>query len=262
MRFKLTLQIKSPDGKREIPINYQYPLQSAIYDILSKSDVEFTTHLHDHGYQYNGGKIHKLFAFSNLIVPRPGIAIDKERERLIIKSDTVYLYISFHPEKDTQHFIQGIFAQQSFRIYDQLSELIFIIQEVQVMPPLEYSPEDVFNTLSPVCVSLRNDKGHMDYLRPDHPLYETGILTGLLSRYRTITGKEYEGETYCHLKVLSEPKSALINIKGIRVRGFRYKFQIEVPEPLMQIAWESGLGEKGSTGFGMIGKVETGSNGV
>lgn len=262
MRFKLTLQIKSVDGRKEIPINYQYPLQSAIYDILSKSDVEFTAHLHDCGYQYNGGKIHKLFAFSNLIVPRPGIAIDKERERLIIKSDTVYLYISFQPEKDTQHFIQGIFAQQSFRIYDQLSELEFIIQEVQVMPSLEYSSEDVFNTLSPVCVSLRNDKGHMDYLRPDHPLYETGILTGLLSRYRTIMGKEYEGETYCRLKVLSEPKSALINIKGIRVRGYRYKFQIELPASLMQIAWESGLGEKGSMGFGMIEKVETDSNGV
>lgn len=262
MRFKLTLQIKSVDGKKEIPINYQYPLQSAIYDILSKSDVEFTTHLHDYGYQYNGGKIHKLFAFSNLIVPRPGIALDKERERLIIKPDTVYLYISFQPEKDTQHFIQGIFAQQSFRIYDRLSELEFIIREVQVMQPLEYSREDVFNTLSPVCVSLRNDKGHMDYIRPDHPLYETGILTGLLSRYRTIMGKEYEGETYCHLKVLSEPKSALINIKGIGVRGFRYKFQIEVPEPLMQICWESGLGEKGSMGFGMIEKVEAESNGV
>lgn len=257
MRLRLMLSIQSCRGKKEIPINYQYPLHSAIYDILSKSDVEFTTHLHDHGYQYNGGKIHKLFAFSNLIVPRPGIAIDKERERLIIKSDTVYLYISFQPEKDTQHFIQGIFAQQSFRIYDQLSELEFIIQEVQVMPPLEYSSEEVFNTLSPVCISLRNDKGHMDYLRPDHPLYETGILTGLLSRYQTITGKEYEGEKYCRLKLLNEPKSALINIKGIRVRGFRYKFQIELPEPLMQIVWESGVGEKGSMGFGMIEKVES-----
>ena len=251
MRFKLTLQINPELKRREIPINYQYPLQCAVYNILSKSDVEFTTHLHDHGYQYNGGKVHKLFAFSNLIVPRPGIAIDKQRERLIIKPDTVYLYISF------QHFIQGVFAQQSFRIYDSLSELEFVIREVQVMQPLEYTPECVFNTISPVCISLRNDRGHMDYLHPEHPLYETGILTGLLSRYRTITGKEYEGETYCHLKVLSEPKSTLVNIKGIRVRGYRYRFQIDVPEPLMQIAWESGLGEKGSMGFGMIEKVES-----
>lgn len=256
MRFKLTLQINSVDGKTEIPINYQYPLQCAVYNILSKSDVEFTTHLHDHGYQYNGGKVHKLFAFSNLIVPHPGIAIDKQRERLIIKPDMVYLYISFQPEKDTQHFIQGVFAQQSFRIYDRLSELEFIIREVQVMQPLEYSPECVFNTISPVCISLRNDRGLMDYLHPEHPLYETGILTGLLSRYRTITGKEYEGEAYCRLKVLSEPKSTLVNIKGIRVRGFRYKFKIDLPKPLMQIAWESGLGEKGSMGFGMIEKVE------
>lgn len=261
MRFKLTLQVQSNGRKREIPINYQYPLQCAVYGILSKSDVEFTTHLHDCGYQHkDGGKIFKLFTFSNLIVPNYGI--DKERERLIIKSDKVYMYISFQPEKDVQQFIQGIFAQQSIRIYDELSEAEFVIQEVQVMPPLEYSAEDTFQTLSPVCISLRNDRGYMDYLRPDHPLYEAGILTGLLSRYKVITGKEYEGENYCHLKLLNEPKSALISIKsgkanGTRVRGFRYKFQIDLPEPLMQIAWESGLGEKGSMGFGMIEKVES-----
>lgn len=260
MRLKLTLQI-NPDVKgREIPINYQYPLQCAVYNILSKSDVEFTTHLHDRGYQHNdGGKIFKLFTFSNLIVPNFGI--DKERERLIIKSDMVYLYISFQPEKDTQQFIQGIFAQQSFRIFGYMSEAEFIIREVQVMNPLEYMPEDVYSTMSPVCISLRNDRGYMDYLRPDHPLYETGILTGLLSRYKVINGKEYEGEKYCHLKVLTEPKSSLVRIKAgkqneTRVRGFRYKFQIDLPEPLMQIAWESGLGEKGSMGFGMIEKTQ------
>lgn len=259
MRIRLTLQAFSRGRRIEIPINYQHPLQHAVYEILSKSDVEFTTRLHDRGYQYqDGGKIFKLFTFSNLIVPYFGI--DKERERLIIKSDQVYLYISFQPEKDMQRFIQGIFAQHSFSICDNISEAEFFIQDVQVMPPLEYSPNDIFKTLGPVCISLRNDRGYMDYLRPDHPLYEKGILSGLLSRYQVIYGKEYDGEAYCHLKVLSEPKSALISIKagqtnGTRVRGFRYKFQIDLPEPLMQIAWESGLGEKGSMGFGMIEKI-------
>lgn len=260
MRIRLTLQAISRDSKIEIPINYQHPLQHAVYKILSKSDVVFSSRLHDRGYQYkDGGKIFKLFTFSNLIVPHFGI--DKERERLIIKCNRVYLYISFQPEKDMQRFIQGIFAQHSFCICDGLSEAEFFIQDVLIMKPLEYSCNDTFQTMSPICISLRNDHGNMDYLRPDHPLYEKGILSGLLSRYKVIYGKEYEGETYCHLKVLCEPKSALISIKsghsdGTRVRGFRYKFQIDLPEPLMQIAWESGLGEKGSMGFGMIEKLK------
>lgn len=259
MRIRLTLQASSRGERIEIPINYQYPLQCAVYGILSKSDVEFTTHLHDHGYQHpDGGKLFKLFTFSNLIVPNFGI--DKQRERLIIKSEYVYLYISFQPEKEVQKFFQGIFAQQSFRVYDRLSEAEFTIREVQLMQPLDYSPDDTFKTMAPICVSLRNDRGYMDYLRPDHPLYEKGILAGLLSRYKVIYGKEYEGEVYCHLNVLEEPKSALISIKpgtpnGTRVRGYRYKFQIDLPEALMQIAWESGLGEKGSMGFGMIEKL-------
>ncbi|MBR4897559.1 MAG: hypothetical protein IKZ48_02055 [Prevotella sp.] len=53
------------------------------------------------------------------------------------------------------------------------------------------------------------------------------------------------------------PKSALVRIKAgtpneTRVRGYRLHFKIDLPEELMQIAYESGLGEKGSMGFGMI----------
>lgn len=260
MRFKLTLQLQSEALGRDIPINYQYPLQAAIYKTLSHSDEAFSAWLHDNGYQIDGKRF-KLFTFSNLIVPQYGI--NKERERLIVKSDIVILYLSFLPEQSTQQFIQGMFANQTLEIADYISGAQFIIREIQVMKPLEgYQPLLTFNTLSPICVSMHNEHGKMDYLRPDHSKYEEALLSGLLSRYKAINGSEYEGEIYCHLNVLSEPKSALVRIKAgtqneTRVRGYRYKFQIALPEPLMQIAWESGLGEKGSMGFGMIEKVES-----
>jgi len=255
MRFKLTLQFQPEVMGREIPINYQYPLQCAIYHTLSRSDRDFSAWLHDNGYQTDNKRF-KLFTFSNLIVPQYGI--DKERERLVIKSDIVTLYLSFLPEQSTQQFIQGMFADQTLQIADHISGAQFCIREIQVMKPLEgYQSLQMFNTLSPICVSLRNDHGKMDYIKPDHPQYEAALLTGLLSRYKVINGCEYDGDKYCHLNVLSEPKSALVRIKAgtpqeTRVRGYRYKFQIALPEPLMQIAYESGLGEKGSMGFGMI----------
>ena len=240
---------------RELPINYQYPLQAAIYHTLEKSDLDFSTWLHENGYQQNGKRF-KLFTFSNLIVPQYGI--DKQRERLVVKSDYVTLYISFLPKKSTQQFIQGLFQQQTIQIADYISGVQFIVREIQVLSPFEYHPDMVFKTLSPICISLRNERGLMDYLSPKDPRYELGILTGLLDRYNAIHNHPFSGNPYCHLKLLSEPKSALVRIKSgtpseTRVRGYRFQFKIDLPEELMQIAFESGLGEKGSMGFGMIG---------
>lgn len=254
MRFKLTLQIQPEVMGRELPINYQYPLQGVIYHTLEKSDLQFSTWLHENGYQQNGKRF-KLFTFSNLIVPQYGI--DKQRERLIVKSDFVMLYITFLPEKSTQQFIQGLFQQQTFQVADRISGVQFLVREIQVMPSLDYQPDMIFRTMSPVCVSFRNERGYMDYLSPTDPRYEQGILTGLLDRYNTIYGTPFNGTPYCHLQLLNEPKSSLVRIKAgtpseTRVRGYRYQFKLDLPEELMHIAYESGLGEKGSMGFGMI----------
>lgn len=255
MRFKLTLQIEPEVMGIALPINYQYPLQSVIYRVLSHSDMDFSTWLHDNGYQQNNKRF-KLFTYSNLIVPKFGI--DKENERLIVNSDYVVLYISFLPELGTQKFIQGLFQEQVIQIADYMSGVQFVVREVQMMPSLVYHEDMTFTTLSPVCVSARNEvTNKIDYLSPLDSRYSQALLAGLLSRYEAINGKPYSGELYCHFELLSKPRSALVRIKAgtpneTRVRGYRFSFRLSVPQPLMTIAYESGLGEKGSMGFGMI----------
>lgn len=258
MRFKITLNVQSHVLGRELPINYSYECSAAIYRILSHSDKDYSLWLHENGF-ISGGKRFKLFTFSNLIVPQYGI--DKQRQRLILKSDTVEWYISFLPEKSTQQFIEGVFRQQSFRIADRVSGVEFQVREVQVMPPLDYKEEMYFETLSPVCVSKRRDDGKSEYLSPSDPSYVRGLLTGLLARYEAYYGKAYEGETYCDFQVLNKPKPVLVKIKADTpqqtfVRGYRYKFKVRLPEALMRIGYESGWGEKGAIGFGMIGESD------
>lgn len=256
MRFKLTLKVQPHVLGRELPINYQYELSAAIYRILSLSDKGYSLWLHENGF-VTEGKRFKLFTFSNLIVPQYGI--DKQRQRLIIKSDTIEWYISFLPEKSTQQFIEGVFRQQSFRIADKLSGVEFLVREVQVMPPLNYQEEMCFETLSPVCVSQRREDNKLIYLSPADSCYVQGLLTGLLARYKAYYGKEYEGEVYCDFQVLNEPKPVLVKIKvgtpqQTFVKGYRYRFKARLPEDLMRIGYESGWGEKGAIGFGMIGE--------
>ena len=70
MRFKITLQVHSQQYGNALPINYQYELSAAIYQILSYADSDYAEWLHNNGFQSDhGSKNFKLFAFSHLIVP-------------------------------------------------------------------------------------------------------------------------------------------------------------------------------------------------
>lgn len=258
MRFKLILQVQANVLGRELPLNYGYELSAATYRILSRSDENYSLWLHENGFIADKKRF-KLFTFSNLIVPQYGI--HKERQRLIIKSDTVEWFISFLPEKSTQQFIEGVFRQQTFQIADKISGVEFLIREVQVMPPLDYHEKMCFETLSPICISKRRDDGKSDYLSPTDPSYTQGLLTGLLARYQAYYGKEYDGEVYFDFQILNEPKSVLVKIKvgtpqQTFVRGYRYKFKVRMPYALMKIGYESGWGEKGSLGFGTIKSID------
>lgn len=50
-------------------------------------------------------------------------------------------------------------------------------------------------------------------------------------------------------------KSSLINIKGVYMRGYRYRFRLIAPVELQKIAYDGGLGEECSQGFGFIERI-------
>lgn len=257
MRFKITLQVNAKRFGREIPINYQYELSAAIYHMMAQSSIEYSTWLHENGYAADQKRF-KLFAFSHLIVPNYGI--NKERQRLIIQSDVVEWYITFLPEKSTRSFIEGVFKQQSFQVGDKESVVEFTVCSIQVITPLEYEEEMCFRTLSPVCISCRQPNGKIQYLSPSDQQYIRGIQTGLLARYKAYYNQEYNGPVFCSLQLLNEPRSNLLRIKSgteaqTFIRGYQFSFKLKLPVELMRIAYEGGLGEKSSLGFGMIEKI-------
>lgn len=257
MRFKLILQVLKQDLGNELPINYQYELSSAIYKILSKSNASYSHWLHENGFIADNKRF-KLFTFSHLVIPN--FKINKERQRLIILSDIIEWYISFLPEKSTQKFIEGVFMQQSFQIGDKISTINFAVREVQALPPIHYKQEMYFDTISPICISHRVTYDKTNYLSPTDSKFSVGLLTGVLARYKAFFNKDYDGELLYRFTLLSSPKSALLKIKAntpqqIFVKGYRFRFKILLPEELMRIMYESGVGEKTSIGFGMVKEI-------
>lgn len=259
MRFKLILSIDKLHhfNRSRIPINYQYECSALIYKILSKSDKEFAAWLHENGFQ-SGNKKFKLFTFSRFHIPSYRI----EGELMHILSDTVEWQISFLPERSTQEFIRGVFQDQVFELGTRQANVRFHVREINVLPPPVFSETMEFETLSPICISLRRENGKVDYISPDNPEAVPLIRQNLLNKYFAFHGKEYDSEFDFDFdfKVLSKPKSVLITIKAgtpqqTCVRGFMCRFRMTAPVELMKVAYETGVGEKGSIGFGMIKQV-------
>lgn len=254
MRFKLKLSVNQDNGNA-LPINYMYELSSAIYHILSLADDDYATWLHSNGYQDEKKKF-KLFTFSRLFIP--DFSLDTKNGRLLINSSSVDWFLAFLPENGTKAFIKGIFIDQKFTIGDKISKVSFTVSEIDLLPSINDNEKEMdFDTLSPICISLKMEDGKVKYLSPLDESFSKGLLQGLLSKYKAYSGKDFPGETYCDIHLLSEPKSHLITIKSFtpqetKVKGYSFRFSIRVPFELLTIAYEGGIGEKCSLGFGML----------
>lgn len=88
--------------------------------------------------------------------------------------------------------------------------------------------------------------------------YGDCLLKNLKEKYKTYYKHEYTGSDEFSFDLLSRANSRLITIKAdtpaqTKIKGYIYTFRLKADEPLMQLAFDVGLGEKGSMGFGMIG---------
>lgn len=256
MRFRLTLSVNKSAFGNLLPINYQYEQSAVIYKILARASEDYALWLHENGFQLEGvGKKFKLFTFSRFSIEN--YKIFKNSERLAILSNTIEWIISFLPEKSTEKFIQGVFANQVFEIGDKNSTIRFNVQNIEIISPPTYCETMSFSTISPICIRHRKSDGSIEYLSPDSPLFVQGVLEGALSRYKILKGYDCAVAPEFKFELISQPKSVLVKIKAgtpqqTKVRGYMFKFSMHAPIELMKIMYESGMGEECSQGFGCV----------
>lgn len=263
MRFRITLRINAQQFGRRLPINYQYEMSAAIYKILSSADSGFATWLHQNGFQMDNGKQFKLFTFSRLQIPKNGFTIIKQSNQLELKSQTVDFQISFMPENSTQTFIGGVFENRTFEIGRKGAIVQFEVESIELIQPPEFKETMMYHTLSPISVSCHDEQGRDRYPQTpqefkDAEWIRERMLQNLIDKFSAFYGKEYSGEKFLKYLTLSEPKSSLIAIKAgtpaeTKVRGFMCQLALNAPSELQRIAYESGLGELNSQGFGCLG---------
>lgn len=255
MKFKITLKIDRKYGDL-LPFNYQYEQSAVIYRILAQADTQYSVWLHENGYLLHERKRFKLFCYSPFIFEKVRPLLEAGCLKII--GERAVWYISFIPEKSTLEFIQGIFAHQSFSIGNKKYQVAFDVVGVEAMPMPPLSEVMTFQALSPICVKQYEDN-KIQYLSPDNPKFAQGILKGLLARFESIHGQplDMNDKEFSFELTDNKVKSKLITIKAntpyeSRVRGYLCSFRMKALLDLMKIAYEGGVGEQCSQGFGFI----------
>lgn len=261
MHFKIT--IVSSEKGAVLPINYSYPLSSAIYRIIARGDAHYAAFLHEKGY----GKGFKFFSFSQLSVP---FRIEGDRMRLL--SDEVTFRVAFHLPKAMESFIKGLFQSEQIEIADKKSRGVFRVKSIESLPdPLQQYAENEMvqirlSPLSPVVAGLQNEKGYYDFLEPDDDRFSESLVYNWRSKIASCYDEPTAHSALLLLEVTPgkhPAKSRLITIKAdtpeeTKIRGWiNFGLKVTAERRFVGLLLNAGVGVYNSQGFGSISIQES-----
>ncbi|MCG8603723.1 CRISPR-associated endoribonuclease Cas6 [bacterium] len=256
MRIQLWLQ--PLEKSTAVPVNYAYPLSAAIYKILQLASPEYATFLHDKGYTAPSGRLMKLFTFSKLWIP--GVRLEKGM--LLGKADHWKLQIgSPMHEEFVRNFVIGLFRSSKLTLVTTRVQADFLVEEVQMRRQPQFKEITRCKCLSPIVASTVHEKnGRLRpyYYRPEDDGLSPALQKNLLQKYEIIHGESTaKKQLVFRIDASATPKSKLVTLKEgsleeTRLKAFETYFTLQGSTELMQVAWECGLGEHTSQGFGMI----------
>ncbi|NOZ24544.1 MAG: hypothetical protein GXO94_00375 [Nitrospirae bacterium] len=279
MRITLTLRPVRRDVT--LPVNYNYFLTTMIYGILGRSSEDFSSFLHDEGFKLGGSrKGFKLFTYSMLM----GKDVSVSGDRILFGGDNVRWHISSPVDAFVEHLIAGVFAAgQEIRIGPEGAEASFLIERVETQPVPVFKESMRFTCLSPVTVSKVVDgvfppggsngwsrssdscgrRGHSrcHYIRPWEEGFSDAVRRNLEKKHELLTGFRPDSpdfsiridEEYMNRRAGKIMKK--INFKGTDIVGFLAPFEVRGNPDLIRVGYETGFGEKGSMGFGMVKEI-------
>lgn len=260
MRVKFTFDL--PGGKLELPVNYNYLLQSMIYNSVSEKLSGF---LHCRGYDY-GKRFFKMFVFSRLS-GNYRLYRRQDGNAVIVFSPVMSFYLSSPVEQILQEFANRMISGAALRMGG--SEVSISSVEVLKSPPF-LGETALIKMLSPITARRtfavgeeedgdwsKRELGREEKTRYFSPLdveFSPLVRRNLLKKYAAFYGREAE-ETALELKpiLFSERHNFhLVNYKGFIVKGYSGVYEARGAGELLRFAWDCGLGERNSQGFGMF----------
>jgi len=228
-----------------LPCHYNEIIQGFIYRHL---DSWLSEKIHEKGVKdpETERKL-KFFTFSRLI-PEEKAYI---RDGKINLFGAVKLIVSSPIQDFIQSFAMNLMKTNTLRLGSE--DLVLSSVEVEGLP--QYQEKIYVRTLSPITVysTLESADGKKKtyYYSPFEKEFEDLIIKNLQRKLRTWAGSTVFSGSIKPYKVSSKDQRIVIYKKTV-IKGWDGLFELNLPQELFNMAFETGIGAKNSLGFGCI----------
>lgn len=242
MRLEIILKGKN---NFKVPFNYNHILSAIIYNKIA--DLNFANELHS-------SKSFKFFTFSQIYIPKRRIV----KDGIIAKDGVINFYISSPNDFLIKSLVDGFLEDLEISFQNQK----LTIQKIEALKTPEFSSKSEFKTLAPIIVRTKKEiNGELKIwdLAPSDKFFKS-LENNLIKKYikfNNLTKTDKKINIYSDMNFVKR-KRISIN-KGNATthhRAYMMDLILEGDLDLIEFAYDVGIGEKNSMGFGMIKLLE------
>ena len=242
MRLEIILKGKN---NFKVPFNYNHILSAIIYNKIA--DLNFANELHS-------SKSFKFFTFSQIYIPKRRIV----KDGIIAKDGVISFYISSPNDFLIKSLVDGFLEDLEISFQNQK----LTIQKIEALKTPEFSSNSEFKTLAPIIVRTKKEiDGELKIwdLAPSDKFFKS-LENNLIKKYikfNNLTKTDKKINIYSDMNFVKR-KRISIN-KGNATthhRAYMMDLILEGDLDLIEFAYDVGIGEKNSMGFGMVKLLE------
>lgn len=242
MRLEIILKGKN---NFKVPFNYNHILSAIIYNKIA--DLNFANELHS-------SKSFKFFTFSQIYIPKRRIV----KDGIIAKDGVISFYISSPNDFLIKSLVDGFLEDLEISFQNQK----LTIQKIEALKTPEFSSKNEFKTLAPIIVRTKKEiDGELKIwdLAPSDKFFKS-LENNLIKKYikfNNLTKTDKKINIYSDMNFVKR-KRISIN-KGNATthhRAYMMDLILEGDLDLIEFAYDVGIGEKNSMGFGMVKLLE------
>jgi CRISPR-associated endoribonuclease Cas6 len=254
MRLKLTLSCKKGAA---LALNNRYELSAVLYSIIEKSDGNFSAWLHNKGYTADGRNF-KLFTFGWL----DAYPYEKKGKDVhISKEGKVTWEVSFCVDKIIEHFVAGIFQNQTFELKAGFQEkVVFRVENVEILKMPNVATTMLYNCITPILIGEKQEGSRNEqYLSPLDEGFERLFLHNLRGKVKAVQGDAFVDSDDVSFRLLSpaeqikrKPFEVYKDKEKLRYIPYSFNFELSVPLDWQKIGYLAGFGQDNAQGLGMV----------
>lgn len=227
-----------------LPWHYPHLLHGYLFRAIAEASPHLGYFLHDKGFVAES-HTYKMMVFSKLYPRRAS-----STPQALILTPPIHWWVS-SPLPDPMEALAVTLLKEKEAV---IGGTHLEVERVEVEPPPDLSGRVLGETISPLVASTgvrRGERLHKRFLAPEEPDFWR-VIEDNLRRKAASLGISLSPDAQVKFAGVGKWRSRLLLAQGTQVRGYEGRFLLEGDRTLLRLAYEAGLGERNSQGFGMF----------